>query len=62
MESRYIIVAFSMNMVAILDEYKTDVPQIKNIEVIFSTNSVSVTYTYRTKYRNNLLKLRLENG
>lgn len=51
-----------MNMVAILDEYKTDVPQIKNIEVVFSTNSVSVTYTYRTKYRNNLLKLRLENG
>lgn len=51
-----------MNMVAILDGYKTDIPQIKNIEVILSANSVSVTYTYRTKYRNNLLKLRLENG
>lgn len=51
-----------MNMVAILDGYKTDIPQIKNIEVILNANSVSVTYSYRTKYRNNLLKLRLENG
>lgn len=62
MESRCIIVTFSMNMAAILDGYKTDIPQIKNIEVILSANSVSVTYSYRTKYRNNLLKLRLENG
>lgn len=51
-----------MNMMAISNGYKTDVPQIKNIEVLFSANSVSVMYSYRTKYRNNLLKLRLENG
>lgn len=62
MESKYIIVTLEMNMTAISNGCKTNIPRIKNIEVILGAKSVAVTYIYRTKYRNNLLKLRLENG
>lgn len=62
MESKYIIVTLEMNMTATSNGCKTNVPRIKNIEVLLGAKSVAVTYIYRTKYRNNLLKLRLENG
>lgn len=49
-------------MVALSNGYGTEIRRIKNIEVISSTKSASIMYSYRTKYRNNLLKLRVENG
>lgn len=51
-----------MNMVALSNEYGTEIRHIKNMEVISSVESASIMYSYRTKYRNNLSRLRVENG
>jgi len=51
-----------MNIVALSNGYETEIQHIKNIEVLSNTNFVSIMYSYRTKYRNNLSRLRVENG
>ena len=51
-----------MNIVVLSNGYRTEIQRIKNMEVISSMESAPIMYSYRTKYRNNLLRLRVENG
>lgn len=62
MQSRIIIVTSVMNIAALSNGYGTEIRRIKNMEVISSIKSASIMYSCRTKYRDNLSRLRLENG
>lgn len=62
MEPKCIIVTSAMNIVALSNGYGTEIRHIKNMEVISRMESAPIMYPSRTKYRNNLLRLRVENG